>query len=337
MKYNCNKSCEVFSSRKKTDKTTECLLHPLVAPTPTSAFESSWVTSQPHSVRGFWRLLFATPAWAPFLLLPAASRTALPHDVQDHLPTQLLCSVSLSPAAGRWCAAAPVLTVNSHKVQFSHSSQETRHKFLLPCPSSAGIKLRFTRPQAALLTVLVGVNRHGQPGVLHSIIITNTAVSEDSLFHRNVSQMLLQYIGKKKQQPTDQTTHKKHHHTTQPHIFRPVHWSNTLTSFPPAVSLFLQSFTREYEGFAFTFSLSHQPHARMKGCIVGALLLPDSSCHLCMAWLTRQASWLTHSSGIPCTTLFPHTTIPGALVMPRATTSGKSVSITHSRFENAWE
>lgn len=168
-----------------------------------------------------------------------------------------------------------MLTENSHKVQFSHSSWEMLHKFLLPCPSFAGTKRRFTRPQAAPLTVLAGINRHGQPEVLHSISITNITVSEDSLFNRDVPQMChYNILEKNHNQSTNQPTkpHTKNpHDTTQPHIFRPAQWSNTPTSFPPVLSSPLQFFIREYEEFVFTFSLSNQPHARMKGRVLGAL------------------------------------------------------------------
>lgn len=161
--------------------------------------------------------------------------------MKAQLPTQPLCSVSLSPAAGRLCAAAPVLTENSHKVQFSHSSLETLHKFLLPCPSFAGTKRRFTRPQAAPLTVLAGINRHGQQ-TLHSISITHIAVSEDPLFNRNVPQMChYDILEKNHNQPTNQPTHKKppRHHTTTHFQASPMaqytHFFSTSAELPSAV------------------------------------------------------------------------------------------------------
>lgn len=150
--------------------------------------------------------------------------------MKAQLPTQPLCSVSLSPAAGRLCAAAPVLTENSHEVRFSQSSWEMLHKFLLPCPSFTGTKRRFTRPQAAPLTVLAGINRHGQPGVLHSISITNITVSEDSLFNRNVSQMChYNILEKNHNQSTNQQNHTQktfttpHNHTFSGQPNGPIH------------------------------------------------------------------------------------------------------------------
>lgn len=98
---------------------------------------------------------------------------------------------------GRQGATAPVLTDSFQEVWFSHSSYKTPQKFLLSYPCFAGTKLCFTRLQAVPLTVLSGINRHGQSRLLYTIIITNSAVWEDSLFHRNASQMHHNNIHKK--------------------------------------------------------------------------------------------------------------------------------------------